>query len=251
MLKTPNRSTSERAVATSRYTRSSLGLGSIALLGMIFLLVPNLAQSECLVGDGSCAPNSCGAVNSCQSIEDCAAGSLCLPYDPEGGIGCAPSTCECFEGSWVCTDDCGPQCKAGAPDDLDADGILDSLDNCLVKVNPGQGDPDLDGYGTACDADFDQDGDVDNEDMNILTSGSCGPVCDLDEDGVVGDFGDLAAFGQLLGSPPGPSGLACAGTVPCTAPNAVPALSDASTAGLILILIASVFAVYYRRSSAA
>ena len=250
MIETPNRSTSGRAVETSRYTRSSSGLGSIALLGMVFLLTPNLAQSECDVGDGSCAPDSCGAANSCQSIEDCAAGSLCLRYDPEGVIACLPSTCGCFEGNWVCTDDCGPQCKEGAPNDLDEDGILDSLDNCLFKANPGQGDPDLDGYGTPCDADFDQDGDVDDDDGDILTSGSCGPVCDLDENGVVGNLGDFAAFGSLMGSPPGPSGLACAGTVPCTAPNAVPALGHASLAGLILILLASVFAVC-RRSLAA
>jgi len=40
-------------------------------------------------------------------------------------------------------------------------------------------------------------------------------VCDLNEDGAVGgpDFGIFIAF---FGGVPGPSGLGCAGTVPCT-----------------------------------
>jgi hypothetical protein len=53
-------------------------------------------------------------------------------------------------------------------------------------------------------------------------------------------------FVLLMGTPPGPSGLACAGTVPCTAPPAVPALGGAGMAGLLLALIASAFAVRRR-----
>ena len=52
-----------------------------------------------------------------------------------------------FASGWLnsgtCTDDCASQCVAGAPDDLDNDGVLDSVDNCLIAANPQQLDPDL------------------------------------------------------------------------------------------------------------
>jgi hypothetical protein len=132
------------------------------------------------------------------------------------------------------------------PNDLDRDGILDSTDNCSIHSNPQQGDPDLDGYGNRCDGDFDQDGDVDDDDFDILIGGGCGPICDLDESGTTGDLADLMIFASLYGEPPGPSGLACAGTVPCPAPPAVPALGRTGMAGLLLTLIASAVAVRRR-----
>ncbi len=245
MLKTYSRRFCRRAVVASRPTSSSLQLGSIALLGVAFLFPPDIASSECF-GDGSCAPNSCPAANSCQSIDDCSTGSLCIPFDHDGGFGCVPSTCQCFQGFWSCTDDCGSQCKAGLPNDLDRDGILDSTDNCLITSNPKQGDPDLDGYGNACDGDFDQDLDTDEDDFDILIGGGCSPICDLDEDGIVGNSNDVTMFFSLFGAPPGPSGLACAGTVPCPDPAAVPALGGAGMAGLLLTLIASAVAVRRR-----
>ena len=243
MIETYSRRFSGRAIAAIRPTSFSRQLGSIALLGVAFLFPPDIASSECF-GDGSCAPNSCPAANSCQSIDDCSTGSLCIPFDHDGGFGCVPSTCQCFQGFWGCTDDCGSQCKAGLPNDLDRDGILDSTDNCSIHSNPQQGDPDLDGYGNRCDGDFDQDGDVDEDDADILTGGFCGEVCDLDENGILGDSGDFGIFVSLFGAPPGPSGLACAGTVPC--PDAVPALGGAGMAGLLLTLIASAVAVRRR-----
>jgi hypothetical protein len=139
---------------------------------------------------------------------------------------------------------------AGAPDDLDLDGILDSTDNCLIAANPQQLDPDLDGYGNRCDGDFDQDGDTDQDDGDFFSFNctvSTGPlVCDLDENGVIGNSGDFGNFAALFGAPPGPSGLPCAGTVPCTAPPGVPALGGAGTAGLLLTLIASAVALRRR-----
>jgi hypothetical protein len=138
---------------------------------------------------------------------------------------------------------------AGWPDDIDRDDVPDSIDNCQVAANPQQLDSDLDGYGNRCDADFDQDGDTDQADVDFFSancmSGSAPPVCDLDEDGITGSASDLGAFGPLIGAPPGPSGLACAGTVPCTASTAVPAFGGAGMAGLLLALIAS--AVLARR----
>jgi len=120
--------------------------------------------------------------------------------------------------------------NAGAVTDGDSDLVPDAFDNCSAKANgPGEGsnqvDSDLDGYGNACDADYNQDGNerVLVDDFGIfLAAFTGGPttVSDHDGDGFtrVSDFSTfLAAFQQAVGDPQvGPSGLACAGvTVPC------------------------------------
>jgi hypothetical protein len=133
--------------------------------------------------------------------------------------------------------------------DFDGDGIPDNIDNCLETINSQQLDPDLDGYGNSCDADFDQDGDTDQDDLDFClacVSAGSDPICDLNEDGFVGGFADFGMCTALFGLPPGPSGLACAGTVPCTAPPAVPGLGGAGVAGLVLALIASAVALRRR-----
>ena len=134
--------------------------------------------------------------------------------------------------------------------DTDWDGIPDSIDNCLEAHNPHQLDPDLDGYGNSCDADFDQDGDTDQDDGDFFVF-NCGsvprpPTCDLDEDGIIG-FPEFGILSSLMGLPPGPSGLACAGTVPCSAPPAVPGLGGIGMGGLLLALFASLLAVHRHR----
>jgi hypothetical protein len=43
---------------------------------------------------------------------------------------------------------------AGAPGDVDGDGVLDEFDNCRIHFNPGQLDTDEDGVGDVCDVDF-------------------------------------------------------------------------------------------------
>ena len=126
--------------------------------------------------------------------------------------------------------------------DSDGDGTPDVADNCLNTPNT-QVDPDLDGYGNICDADFDQDGDTDQDDFDYYSSCTIDPACDLDEDGSIGGLGELVIMVALIGTPPGPSGLACAGTVPCTAPPTVPGLGGAGIGGLLLALIASTVAV--------
>jgi len=128
--------------------------------------------------------------------------------------------------------------------DADGDGVPDTIDNCLHDVNSRQIDADLDGYGNRCDGDFDQDGDTDQADLDFYSLVCMGfPIesdsCDLDEDGVIGTNADFMIFASLFGAPPGPSGLACAGTVPCSAPPAVPGLGGAGMGALLLTLLAS------------
>jgi hypothetical protein len=135
--------------------------------------------------------------------------------------------------------------------DTDGDGVPDAIDNCLVAVNSRQLDPDRDGYGNRCDGDFDQDGDTDQDDGDWYVSWCPGgfpmdpDICDTNENGLT-DFEDPLIMVSLIGSPPGPSGLACAGTVPCTASPAVPALGGAGMAGLLLALLASALVVRRR-----
>lgn len=105
------------------------------------------------------------------------------------------------------------------PVDTDNDGVVDSLDNCILKPNGpllpdaggfSQRDTDSDGYGNVCDPDFNQNLIVDPLDFSMLKSvlGSpAAPDQDLNGNGIVDplDFSTLKSF---LGQPPGPSGLA-------------------------------------------
>ncbi|MEM9177027.1 MAG: hypothetical protein AAGC67_17545, partial [Myxococcota bacterium] len=54
---------------------------------------------------------------------------------------------------------------AGVAQDSDADGVPDSLDNCILDANPDQMDHDNDGFGTACDADYTGDASVTTKDF--------------------------------------------------------------------------------------
>jgi hypothetical protein len=108
--------------------------------------------------------------------------------------------------------------------DADRDGIADAQDDCLEVPNRDQLDANGDGYGDACDADYDDDGVVGGSDFNTFRrafgseKGYPGfePACDHDGSWSI-DFGDLAVLRRSLGRPPGPSGLACAGSPPCGA----------------------------------
>lgn len=109
--------------------------------------------------------------------------------------------------------------------DLDEDDVDDPDDNCLIAENADQRDSDGDGYGTACDADYNADGYVDAADFEIFRSGFGGEdgdpdfldAADHNGDGGVG-IADYTAHQQLSGAAPGPSGLPCAGVAPCWAP---------------------------------
>lgn len=94
--------------------------------------------------------------------------------------------------------------------DSDADGIPDDLDNCIERANPSQLDTDGDGYGNACDPDFNNNGIVDSQDGALLRSrfgSTTHPDQDLNGNGIV-DSQDGALLRSLFGQPPGPSALA-------------------------------------------
>lgn len=109
-------------------------------------------------------------------------------------------------------------CSAAASaQDTDLDGVDDSRDNCLTIANPDQLDADLDGYGTACDADYNNDGLVSGLDFATFLTvyGGPGPIANHDSVGVVSGT-DFAYFlSAFQNSELGPSGLSCAGTTPC------------------------------------
>lgn len=118
------------------------------------------------------------------------------------------------------------------PTDTDSDGICDIDDNCVTVANNGplpgtplNCDTDQDGYGNACDGDFDQSGQVQSTDATLYW------LADFTTGGVDNGRGtDMNCNGQVQsndvttywladftagGSQPGPSGLGCAGTIPC------------------------------------
>ena len=113
---------------------------------------------------------------------------------------------------------------AGPAPDGDNDTVPDVLDNCSALANAGAlgCDTDVDGYGNACDGDFNQSNTSDATDFGSIflpdfTSGTDGGTgTDMNCSGNV----DATDFGsnflpQFTAGTPGPSGLACAGIAPC------------------------------------
>jgi hypothetical protein len=101
--------------------------------------------------------------------------------------------------------------------DTDGDGVADDQDNCTLVANSDQFDADSDGFGNMCDGDLDNDGDVDAYDLRdwsfdyafFPTTGLTAENArsDLNNDGTI-DAADLDIIMGLIGSPPGPSGVA-------------------------------------------
>ncbi len=92
--------------------------------------------------------------------------------------------------------------------DSDGDGVADQFDNCTETRNAAQSDADSDGFGDVCDADYNNDCQVNFGDLAYLKSVflTFDPVVDHNGDGTV-DFADVATFKSLFLEPPGPSAL--------------------------------------------
>ena len=113
---------------------------------------------------------------------------------------------------------------AGPVVDTDSDTVPDAADNCMLIANgPGEPNPqcdtDMDGYGNVCDADVNNDGLVGNPDYAPIgqwfgQAMANYPGADVNCDGTIGNP-DYAPVGAGFATPPGPSGLSCAGTSPC------------------------------------
>ena len=111
--------------------------------------------------------------------------------------------------------------SAGSVTDTDTDMVPDPFDNCSTIANgptdpSNQIDTDNDGIGNRCDPDYNNDGAVTSADFGIFV-GSFNAVdanVDITGDDAVtsADFGIFVSF---FNDVPGPSGLACAGTIPC------------------------------------
>ena len=95
--------------------------------------------------------------------------------------------------------------------DTDNDGFADNADNCTDIQNVNQIDTDGDGYGNICDADLNNDGIVNTNDLNrfrsLFAKLGAGLDGDFNGDGMV-NVSDLATFRSLFGKAPGPSGFA-------------------------------------------
>jgi hypothetical protein len=120
---------------------------------------------------------------------------------------------------------CPLTCEGYACDD-DADGVPAGEDNCTDAANADQRDPNLDGYGAMCDADYDDDGDVDEVDLDAITAalftvvGESGydPNMDHNGDGWIGGP-DLEIFTQQqIQGLPGPSAWPAPAPFPAARP---------------------------------
>jgi hypothetical protein len=93
-------------------------------------------------------------------------------------------------------------------DDADCDSVLDTADNCIFADNSTQRDTDLDGIGNQCDADLDQNCNVNFVDLGQFKSRFFGtdPTADFNGDGQV-NFVDLGIMKEQFFLAPGPSGV--------------------------------------------
>jgi hypothetical protein len=96
--------------------------------------------------------------------------------------------------------------------DSDGDGVGDDVDNCTLIQNPAQDDTDGDGYGNACDGDFNSDGVVNGLDfflflLDFASGSDSGTGTDMDGSGAVNglDYSEPYFVAAFSSGVPGPS----------------------------------------------
>ena len=102
--------------------------------------------------------------------------------------------------AWLHTAMAAPHVMAStswAAPDGDADGVIDSLDNCPTVSNASQLNTDADGQGDACDTDDDNDGLTDSEEAIVGTNSL---LADTDGDGLT-DFDEVNYDGDPAYTP--------------------------------------------------
>ena len=113
--------------------------------------------------------------------------------------------------------------------DMDDDGVLDPDDNCLTVPNgplastyfcDDQEDGDLDGFGNACDTNTSNSGSASILDMGSTIAKAAAVSTDNNHDfncnGAVDQIDvRISLLDAVNAAVPGPSGKACAGTIPC------------------------------------
>ena len=92
--------------------------------------------------------------------------------------------------------------------DQDGDGVTDANDNCTLTDNPQQIDSNADGFGNACDADLNNDGVVDDNDLQLLLQFHLDDNLDgdLNEDGRIDNW-DWNILKSHIGLAPGPAAI--------------------------------------------
>ena len=145
-------------------------------------------QSDC--SDRHCGGDGCGgSCGACPAAAACFEPGVCERTDCAG----APDGTPCNDAD-DCTarDACETGGCVGVPSDVDQDGRLDCVDNCVETPNPTQDDLDDDEIGDACDDDDDGDARRDDEDNCPRVANpdqadddrdSLGNACDDDDDG--------------------------------------------------------------------
>jgi len=137
-----------------------------------------------------------------------------LPGDEEHIPIAAQNVYACFryggDFDWYAQlDDVELRAAACVATDGDGDGVADVLDNCSVVANASQRDTDGDGIGNDCDADFDQNCNVNFLDLGLMKAVFFQPGTtdtDMNGDGNT-NFQDLGLLKKGFFLPPGPSGV--------------------------------------------
>jgi len=99
--------------------------------------------------------------------------------------------------------------------DSDLDGIVDDVDNCTLVANPSQIDSNGDNIGNSCDADLNNDCDINFLDLGQMKSVFFSNDADADLVGPVGEsdgvvnFFDLGKMKATFFGQPGPSAAGC------------------------------------------